>query len=202
VSRTVAALEREVGGALLERTSRQVHLTPLGAAFEARLRPAYAALLAARDAAITDARELRGNLRVGVTQTTDCTAVMDLADAFTARHPECKAKIVEIDFWNPYDPLRGGEIDVLCNWLAVDEPDLRGGPVLEIRNRVLMVGHGHRLAGRATVSADELAAETVQRIPARYPGALTDALIPPSTPSGQPIRRAVGTNASPAWSGL
>lgn len=48
VSRMAAALAREIGGALFERTSRRVALTPLGTALEARLRPAYDALLAAR----------------------------------------------------------------------------------------------------------------------------------------------------------
>jgi len=196
VSRLVSALEREVGGALFERSSHHVRLTPLGAAFEARLRPAYTDLLAARDAAIAGMRDVRGDLRIGVTQTSDCSAVTRLAGAFTARHPGCTVHITEIDFWDPYEPLRSGEIDVLCNWLAVDEPDLRTGPVLEERGRVLMVGRGHRLAGWASVPAEELAAEVVQRLPGRYPSALTDALLPLRTPSGQPIRRAVPESTS------
>ena len=33
--------------------------------------------------------------------------------------------------FDPYSALRRGDLDVLVNWLAVDEPDLTVGPVLE-----------------------------------------------------------------------
>ena len=46
VSRLVAALERRAGGALFERTSRRVRLTPLGQQLASQLRPAYAQLTA------------------------------------------------------------------------------------------------------------------------------------------------------------
>ena len=52
--------------------------------------------------------------------------------------------------WEPYAALRRGEIDVLVNWLAVDEPDLTAGVVIEHRDRVLAVGRGHRLANYRT----------------------------------------------------
>jgi DNA-binding transcriptional LysR family regulator len=42
VSRLVAALERRVGGALFERTSRRVRLTPLGQQLVGELPPVYA----------------------------------------------------------------------------------------------------------------------------------------------------------------
>jgi DNA-binding transcriptional LysR family regulator len=46
VSRLVASLERQVGGALFERTSRRVRLTRLGQQLEGRLRPVHAELIA------------------------------------------------------------------------------------------------------------------------------------------------------------
>lgn len=47
VSQLIAALEVRIGGRLIERTSRRVDLTPLGASLAARLAPAYAELMAA-----------------------------------------------------------------------------------------------------------------------------------------------------------
>lgn len=47
VSQLIGALEARTGGRLLERTSRRVDLSPLGASLAARLAPAYAELLAA-----------------------------------------------------------------------------------------------------------------------------------------------------------
>jgi predicted DNA-binding protein (UPF0251 family) len=71
VSRLIAALERQVGGALLERTSRRVTLTPLGQQFRGELGAAYEQLQAAVDHARRAAREAAGQLRIGFTNTTE-----------------------------------------------------------------------------------------------------------------------------------
>jgi hypothetical protein len=71
----------------------------------------------------------------------------------------------------------------------VDEPDLTVGPAIACYDRVLAVGRGHRLAGRESVSAEELACEQVDPTKAPMPGALLDAILPPRTPSGQIIKR-------------
>jgi DNA-binding transcriptional LysR family regulator len=189
ISRLIASLESEVGAALFERTSRQVRPTPLGAELAARLRPAYDEMLAALHDVATSARSVAGCLRIGATQMTDDSPSFDrLVRAFTRRYPECEVGIVEVDSLEPYASLRSGEIDVLCNWLAADEPDLRIGPVIEERKRFLAVGARHRLARRASVSVEDLANERVQRAPARFPHALLNALLPSQTPSGRPIR--------------
>ena len=65
ISRLVAALEREVGGKLFERTSRRVALTPLGEQFHALLLPGYAQMQTALARARHAAREAAGLLRIG-----------------------------------------------------------------------------------------------------------------------------------------
>jgi hypothetical protein len=85
--------------------------------------------------------------------------------------------------------LRRGDIDVLCNWLAVDEPDLVAGHAFAHYQRALAVAPTHRLAGRRTVSIEELAREEVARMPPSIPRAVYDLPVPPATPSGRPIRR-------------
>ena len=65
VSRLVSALERRVGGALFERTSRRVRLTPLGEQLRDQLQPAYKDLTAALDGARATARDTAGVLRIG-----------------------------------------------------------------------------------------------------------------------------------------
>jgi hypothetical protein len=54
---------------------------------------------------------------------------------------------------------------------------------------VLAVSRGHRLAGRESVSVEELADEVVHRPEPPVPDAIMDALIPPRTPSGRTIKR-------------
>jgi hypothetical protein len=95
----------------------------------------------------------------------------------------------EVGIGNPYAPLRRDEIDVLVNWLAVDEPDLTAGPVIDRCDRALAVAAGHPLAARPQVTADELAGLDMAWIPPSLPAALRDALLPPRTPSGRPTRR-------------
>jgi DNA-binding transcriptional LysR family regulator len=197
VSQMIGVLEARAGGRLFERTSRRVVLTPLGADLEARLRPAHAKLLSALEQAAASAGRTAGMLRVGLMPTTDTPAVHDLVDAFAAVHPECCVALVDIGWPDPCGPLRRGEIDVLCNWLAIEEPDLTSGPVIAEYGRVLVVAAGHRLATRDTVTVEDLAGEVVNGAPITYPRATEDALHPPRTPLGVPIRRSPPL-ASPA----
>ncbi|HVT68961.1 MAG TPA: LysR family transcriptional regulator, partial [Trebonia sp.] len=186
VSRLIAALEREAGGALFDRTTRRVRLTPLGTALRDRWQPAYVQLLAALDEARAAARQPAGLLRIGFTLTTGGTALTRLVRAFTAAYPGCEVQLLEMDLHDLYGPLRRGEIDVLINWLAVDEPDLTAGPAIEHRARALAVSRDHPLARRGTASAEDLADYETVYAP---PGALFDAISPPRTPAGRPVRR-------------
>jgi DNA-binding transcriptional LysR family regulator len=195
VSRMIVALERRTGGALFERTSRRVRLTPLGEQLHSRLRPIYTEFTAALDEAREAARGVGGVLRVGFTVATPGEPLTRLVQAFEARHRECRATLVEHptggDDWDIWRPLRCGESDVLVYWQATgDEPDLTAGPVLTWTERVLLVGRGHRLAGRESVPAEELASERVDERPNSLPKSIYDLILPPRTPSGRMIPRA------------
>jgi DNA-binding transcriptional LysR family regulator len=195
VSRLIASLERRVGGALFERTSRRVTLTPLGARLRDQAGPAYASLLTALAEASSRARGAEGVLRVGCTITVGGPMINRLAQEFSSSYPSCELSLHEVPAWEPYAGLRCGDIDVLINWLILDEPDLVAGPVLEYRDRVLAMRRGHRLAGRDSVSFEDLADEETHSPPHpdKYPAALADAIIPRITPSGRPVRRTVTT---------
>lgn len=189
VSRLVASLERRVGGALFERTSRQVTLTPLGKQLLDRLAPAYAEMEAALSEARDSARNIDGSLRVGCPSSVGGPALSLLIEGFGNRHPGCEITLHDQLLTDPYGPLRRGEVDVLVNWLAGDEPDLTRGPAIEYRDRVLVVGLGHRLANRESVSFEELADEETHHNQEGTPTALFDAIVPPFTPSGRPFLR-------------
>jgi DNA-binding transcriptional LysR family regulator len=186
VSRLISALEREAGGPLFDRTTRRVRLTPLGTRLRDGWRPAYGQLLAAWGDARTAARQPAGTLRVGFTLTTGGTALTRLVRAFTAAYPGCDVQLRETGLDDLYGPLRRDEIDVLVSWLAVDEPDLTAGPAIEHRARALAVSRDHPLAGRGAASAEDLADYETALAP---PSAFYDAIVPPRTPSGRPVRR-------------
>jgi DNA-binding transcriptional LysR family regulator len=189
VSQVTRTLERRVGGKLFERTSRTVALTPLGERFLAELRPAYENLESVLAHAARLAAAAAGPLRIGVTMTSEGPALSRLVKAFQSAHPGCDVLLHEVDVWDPYRALRRGQIDVLVNWLAVDEDDLRAGPPIACYERVLAVARDHPLAGRASVSVEDLAGHAVSRPPRPFPAALTDAIFPPRTPAGRRVRR-------------
>jgi len=189
VSEAVRVLESRLGVRVFDRTSRRVRLTPAGEGLKRDLVPALAAL----DRALAETSELscavRGLLRVGFVLTTEGPALSRLIAAFQARYPACEVRLQEVETFDAYRALRRGDIDVLCNWLAVDEPDLTASAAFAYYQRALAVAATHRLAGQPAVSIEELAGEEVALLPPTTPPAVYDLLVPPLTPSGHPIRR-------------
>lgn len=190
VSQAVRVLEARVGARLFERTSRRVRLTPAGQELRRTAGPACQAL----DKALADVSDMAagtaGPLRIGITSVTGGPALNQLVEIFQARHPDCEVSFHEVQMYDPYAELRRGDIDVLVNWLVISEPDLTAGPAITYRDRVLAVATDHPLAARASVRLEDLGDEQVAAPPPSYPAALTDAIWPPGTPSGRPIRRA------------
>src|SRR5882672_10196800 len=83
VSSQVRRLERELGAALLERTTRRVRLTPAGELVLARARSALAQVEGARADLAELATVTRGQLRIGATQ---LLASVDLPRALAGFH--------------------------------------------------------------------------------------------------------------------
>lgn len=189
VSEAVRVLESRLGVKVFDRTSRRVRLTPAGDELKRNLVPALAAL----DQALAQASELssavRGLLRIGFVLTTEGPALSGLIAAFQGRYPGCEVRLQEVETFDAYRALRRGDIDVLCNWLAVDEPDLTAGSAFAHYQRAVAVAPTHSLASNNTVSIEDLADEEVALLPPTTPPAVYDLIVPPRTPSGRPIRR-------------
>src|SRR6266699_2834762 len=88
VSQLVRALERRVGGALFERTSRRVALTPLGASLVEDLSEAHALLRAAIQRASDSARTVSGRLRVGFYSAVIGSMLTGSLRTFERTHPD------------------------------------------------------------------------------------------------------------------
>ncbi len=189
VSRLIATLETEIGGALFDRTSRQVHLTPLGALFFAELGPGYVQMERALTHASEAARGLTGQLRIGCLVTLGGPALTRVVEEFCKRHPDCELTLETVATKDPYKALRRAEIDVLVMLHPTEEDDLTVGPLIECRDRVLAVSREHRLAARESVSLEDLGDEEVHENAPTFPALVYDALVPLVTHSGRPIRR-------------
>ena len=189
VSEAVRLLESRLGVKLFDRTSRRVRLTQAGEGLRGDLAPTLAALEQALAETSSLSHAVRGLLRIGFVLTTEGPALSRLVAAFHDHQPACEVKLHEVETFDAYRQLRRGDVVVLCNWLAVDEPDLTAGSVFAHYQRALAVAPSHRLAGQRTVSAEDLAGEEVALLPPSVPAAVYDLLVPPRTPSGRPIRR-------------
>ena len=86
VSRIIRGLEREVGAALLTRTTRAVVLTEAGSEYLARVEPILNALEEANHV-VRGTGELRGELRVGLVSTFATREIIPRLPTFMGRHP-------------------------------------------------------------------------------------------------------------------
>ncbi|NUT45524.1 MAG: LysR family transcriptional regulator [Thermoactinospora sp.] len=187
VSQAIKQQERRIGGALFERSSRAVRLTPLGTLLRADLEPVYRELRQSLQRARMAARGVTATLRVGM--------IPDIAhdlrpawEAFRARHPECRLQLVHSGFVEPFKTLRDGEIGALIAWLPVEEPDLTVGPVVYTEPRVLTVAVDHPLAERGTVSMEVFGDDHPVATALPYlPDYWEDAFNPFTTSSGRPV---------------
>jgi DNA-binding transcriptional LysR family regulator len=190
VSRLLASLEADVGGSLFDRTSRRVEITPLGAHLQAGLRVAMDQLDEALRLARREARGISGSLRIGFTATTMGEPLTRLVRTFAENHRDCEVVQREVPIFDPYSPLREGDLDVLVEWQAGGEPDLTMGPVIDRQPRVLAVATDHPFASRTSVSLEDLGGLPVAHF-VGLPAALADLVVPIATPSGIPIPRTV-----------
>lgn len=188
VSQAIKKQERRIGGALFERTSRNVMLTPLGASLRDDLQVGYDAIQTGLARATSVARGMSGTLRVGVMGVVG-HLIGDVIARFRSCNPDSEVVIPEIHFSDPFGPLRRDEADIVVLWRPIREPDLTEGPVVFTEGRMLAVWAGHELADRSSVSMEDLADCYIGDPRGSMPDYWLEAKIPVRTPSGRPIPR-------------
>lgn len=94
VSRSVQAVESEVGARLIVRTTRRSAPTPAGLKLRDRLSAALDAIAAAREEATRGAAEISGSLRVGASSHFGVSHVLPVVRDFMAMHPRVEVEMV------------------------------------------------------------------------------------------------------------
>ncbi|MEV0716509.1 LysR family transcriptional regulator [Asanoa sp. NPDC050611] len=188
VSQVIKAQERRIGGALFERTSRVVTLTPLGVQLRDDLRVGYDAIRGGVARATESARGVTGTVRVGVLGAVG-HEIRDVIEMFCHRHPRCDVVQPEIHISDPFAELRAGDVDLALLWRPIREPDLTAGPVLLTEGRLLAVWAGHELADRSSVSLADFGGRVFIDPGPRVPGYWMAAMLPTATPDGVPVLR-------------
>ena len=170
VSAAVKALERELGAALLDRTSKRVALTDAGEALLPRARATLDAARAARDAVDEVRGGLRGTLRMGTMTSVALIDVPALLGAFHRAHPEVTLQLTVSTRGSLglTDALNDGSLD-----LALASVPGRAPAGVHIRHLLheplfLVVPAGHRLAAMPERRIEDLAGERFVDFPVGY----------------------------------
>lgn len=163
VSQQVAALEREVGMPLLERTSGGPKLTPAGE----RLVEHADAVICRLDEAERELSEIAGleggRLRLISFPTASATLVTDAVSSFRRSFPAVELKLGEAEPEESLPQLRGGDYDIALSYdftLTPEEPgrDLTQQLILEEHMEVALP-KGHPLAAAEKVAIKDLSEE-------------------------------------------
>jgi DNA-binding transcriptional LysR family regulator len=158
VSKSVRGLERELGVELLERTTREVRLTPAG---EELLASGGEALRAA-ELAFERASEVgggrRGAVELGTSPAVGPATVQEVVAALREDAPELRVSVRAIRPREYLRALRDRDVDVILARTLRDDAGLDSA-ALRPTPAVLAVPAEHRLAGRGPVSLAELDGE-------------------------------------------
>jgi DNA-binding transcriptional LysR family regulator len=189
ISKAVKKLERQVGVPLFQRGNRKVTLTPIGERLRDDIAPGYESVQAGFARAVAAGRGVSGTLGVGFVGAAAGRFVMEVAEEFQNRFPDCEVRLKESQFSDGVELLRRDEIDVLYVALPVIEVDLSVGPVLARENLLLAMSARHPFAGRAAISVQDLARTTLMRSPTSLPDYWDASLIPQQSADGRPVVR-------------
>jgi DNA-binding transcriptional LysR family regulator len=162
VSQQLAALEREVGTPLVERSQRPLRPTSAGASLRPHIERVLAALGGA-EAAVGDLRGGTSRLRLAAFPSALSSFVPAAVRDLRRAHPQLAVQVLQLETQEAVQRLRGGEADiaVVHHMPGVAVPETAG-----LQRRRLLVDHlhvvlphGHRLARRDAVSVSDLEGE-------------------------------------------
>ncbi|MGD1862232.1 MAG: LysR family transcriptional regulator [Leptolyngbyaceae cyanobacterium] len=165
MSRLLSDLETDLGVKLLDRTSREVTLTPSGRGFLASARKAVAfadmAVRAAKAGTVDGIDRLTVGMVIGAAQ----PAVGRLINRFKQAHPETLVTLCQLDERAIGSALAEGEVDVAIAW-EVSVPKGLNRRRLGTVPMAVLVQADHELAQKDSVSLADLAGYPVI-LPAR-----------------------------------
>jgi DNA-binding transcriptional LysR family regulator len=159
LSRQIRQLEAQLGARLLDRTPQGTRLTEAGEVFLPRAKALLRA--AAQAAAATRAAAQPSRITVGYTAGLIITpAVRNLR----RQHPDADVQSLHLDWDEPRDALLDHRVDAAVTRLPLRTDELHV-TILYDEPRVLLVPLDHRLAGKESVSIDDIAGEPIPRLP-------------------------------------
>jgi DNA-binding transcriptional LysR family regulator len=158
LSRQIRRLEQQLGARLLDRTPQGTRLTEAGEVFL----PAAKALLrsAARAAALTRAAAQPSRIAIGYTTG---LIVTPAARELRRQHPDADVHTVHLEWNAARQSLLDHRVDAVVTRLPFPTDQLHV-TILYDEPRVLVVPLDHRLAGKESITLDDIADEPMPRV--------------------------------------
>jgi DNA-binding transcriptional LysR family regulator len=158
LSRQIRRLEQQLGARLLDRTPQGTRLTEAGEAFL----PSAKALLrtAARAAAQTRAAAQPSRITIGYTMGLIVTAA---ARELRRQHPDADVRTVHLDWNVARQSLLDHRVDAVVTRMPFPTDHLHV-TILYDEPRVVVVPRDHRLAGKESITIDDIADEPMPQI--------------------------------------
>lgn len=158
LSRQIRRLEQQLGARLLDRTPQGTRLTEAGEVFLPRAK----ALLRAAAQATAEARAAAQPSRLVIGYTTGMIVTPAVRE-LRREHPEADVQVTHLDWDKARDALLDHRVDAVVTRLPFPTDQLHV-TVLYDEPRVLAVPVDHRLAGRESVTLDDIADEPMPRV--------------------------------------
>jgi DNA-binding transcriptional LysR family regulator len=158
LSRQIRRLEQQVGARLLDRTPQGTRLTDAGEVFLPRAK----ALLRAAAQAAAQARAAAQPSRIVVGYTSGLIVTPAVRE-MRREHPDADVHVTHLDWDEARDALLDHRVDAVVTRLPFPTDQLRV-TILYDEPRVLAIPVDHRLAGRESVTLDDIADEPMPRV--------------------------------------
>ena len=159
VSLAIRRLEEEVGAPLLDRSQKTPALTDVGRVVHDYARRIVSLRDQAREA-VAEVRALqRGRVRIGANESTSLYLLPDLILEFRERHPNVLVEVFRHASQQLPREVVERNLDFALMAFEPADGELESFPVLK-DELVLIMSPSHRLAGRESVSIEELGAES------------------------------------------
>jgi DNA-binding transcriptional LysR family regulator len=158
LSRQIRRLEQQVGARLLDRTPQGTRLSEAGEAFLPRAK----ALLRSATQATAQARAAAQPSRIAIGYTMGMIITPAVRE-MRREHPDADVQVMHLDWDRARTALLDHQVDAVVTRLPFPTDQLHV-TVLYEEQRVLAVSVDHRLAGRKSVTLDDIADEPMPRV--------------------------------------
>jgi DNA-binding transcriptional LysR family regulator len=157
LSRQIRSLEGQLGARLLDRTPQGTRLTEAGEAFLPRAK----ALLRSAAQAAAEARAAAQPSRITIGYTPGLIVTPAVRN-LRRQHPDADVQTLHLEWNEPREALLDHRVDAAVTRLPIRTDGLHV-TILYDEPRLLLVPLDHRLAGKESVTLDDIAGEPIPR---------------------------------------